>query len=60
MSLFFPKILALILTFNVAQAFVQIVPQFDASSIGPNVIIHDAIMINSSQNLIISYTQDGY
>jgi hypothetical protein len=47
--------LILIKLLYLVQNFVQIVPQFNSSILGPDVIIHDAVMINSSRNLIIAY-----
>jgi hypothetical protein len=55
-----PSLLIFIIFLNKVQTFVQIIPQFDFSVLGPDVIIHDAVMINSSQNLIISYYDNGF
>jgi hypothetical protein len=57
-----PHLLALACFFTIitlGYAFISIMPQFDASAIGPNVVVHDAVLVNSSQNLIISYYKNG-
>jgi hypothetical protein len=52
-------VLVLIAFFHLGESYHKIVPQFNSANIGPNTIIHDAIMINSNQYLIASYNQNG-
>lgn len=51
--------LTLMFVLYLGEAFVQLVPHFDASVIGSNVIVRDSIMFNSSQNLVVSYNKNG-